>query len=67
MPATQASQPNLVEDAAEDRGADEAAEEVAGEIDAARRAPVDRRGAADEAGRDRLREEGADGDEARGR
>jgi hypothetical protein len=45
----------------EDRSTDQPAGEIAREIDSASRAAVSRRGTADEAGRDRLREERADG------
>ena len=52
-----------IEDLPEDRGADQAAGEVAGEIDAAGRPAVRGCGAADEAGRRRLGEEGPPADE----
>ena len=62
--AADASAPaETVEQLAKQRGADESSGEIAREIDPARRAFVLGRGAADEAGRDGLREEGADADQ----
>ena len=51
-----------IEDLAQQSAAREAAQEIAGEIEAACRTPVGRGGAADEAGRRRLGEEGAHAD-----
>ena len=52
-----------VEQLAQNRAADETTKEIASEIDPRRRTAVAHRRFADEAGRSRLRQEGADGDQ----